>query len=132
MEGTDYGTGTTIHPTIKATTITLTTLLVEAKKLQSGPLGNSIATTETSGQLSWGGTTLAGASVFKFRYRDNGKDFIASFRQLGIGNSDDLSYYNKLNRLGLYRSRQYQIVHDDTFSDFILANAEEWFSILAS
>jgi len=131
VAGTDYGTGTTVHPTVLASTITATTLLVEAKVLQSGTAGNSIVTTETSLQLSWGGGTLSGASVFKFRYRNNGLDFIAPFRQLAIGNSADAAYYNRMNRCGTYRSRQYQVVHDDINSDFILVNTEEWMQVLA-
>lgn len=55
--GTTYSTGTTIHPTVSATTNTDTTQLVVAKT--SGTGGNSIATTEASSHLSWGASTLA-------------------------------------------------------------------------
>lgn len=56
--GTDYSTGTTIHPTVTATTNTNTTQVVEAKT--GGTAGNAIASTETSAHLSWGAATLAG------------------------------------------------------------------------
>lgn len=58
--GTTYGTGTAAHPTVYAITNTNTTQVVVAKL--GGTAGNSIATTETSGQLSWGGGTLSGGS----------------------------------------------------------------------
>lgn len=55
--GTTYGTGTTAHPTVTATTNTDTTQVVEAKV--TGTDGNSIATTETCANVAWGGATLA-------------------------------------------------------------------------
>lgn len=55
--GTDYSTGTTPHPDVIATTNTDTTQVIVAKQL--GTIGNSIATTETLGNYSWGGTTMA-------------------------------------------------------------------------
>lgn len=59
--GTEYYTGTVIHPTIAALTLTATTLLVYAKTGGTG--GNSLASTETSAHLSFGGTTLSGGSA---------------------------------------------------------------------
>lgn len=58
VEGTNYSVGTAPHPTVTATTNTDTTQVVEAKLTGAGE--NSIATTETSAQLSWGAATLAG------------------------------------------------------------------------
>lgn len=58
VAGTDYGTGTAVHPTVSAGTLTSTTLQVTAKT--SGTAGNAIATTETSAHLSWSAATLAG------------------------------------------------------------------------
>lgn len=55
--GTTYAAATTVHPTVVADSKTATTLVVRAKASGSG--GNSIATTEVSAQLSWGGATLA-------------------------------------------------------------------------
>jgi hypothetical protein len=57
ISGTDYYAGTTTHNSVIATTITATTLVVQSLLLGTG--GNSIATTETSSHLSWGGATLA-------------------------------------------------------------------------
>jgi hypothetical protein len=54
---TDYATGTKVHPTVIATTNTNTTQVVQSKLL--GSAGNSIATTETMANYSWGATTLA-------------------------------------------------------------------------
>lgn len=58
--GTTYGTGTVAHPTVYAITNTNTTQVVVAKL--GGTAGNSIASTEVSAQLSWGGATLSGGS----------------------------------------------------------------------
>lgn len=55
-EGTTYGTGTVAHPTVTATTNTDTTQVVEA--IEIGTAGNSIATTETADNASWGAETL--------------------------------------------------------------------------
>jgi len=59
IAGTDYATSMTLHPTVSATD-TATTTDVTAKK--AGTFGNSIATTETAGNASWGGATLSGGS----------------------------------------------------------------------
>lgn len=56
--GTTYAAATTIHPTVRATTNTDTTQVVEAKL--AGTAGNSIATTEAGTHTSWGAATLAG------------------------------------------------------------------------
>lgn len=55
-EGTHYGTGTLIHPTVSATA-GATTVVVTAKT--PGTDGNAIATTETSANGAWGASTLA-------------------------------------------------------------------------
>ncbi|KKN04050.1 hypothetical protein LCGC14_1101460 [marine sediment metagenome] len=56
--GTDYSTGTAIHPTVTATTNGAATQVVAAKTVGTG--GNSIATTETGSTLSWGAVNLEG------------------------------------------------------------------------
>jgi hypothetical protein len=56
-----YGTSTVIHPTVGASTITATTLLLYAKTGGTG--GNSLASTETSAHLSFGTTTLIGGAA---------------------------------------------------------------------
>lgn len=55
-EGTHYGTGTLIHPTVSASA-GATSTVVTAKTPGTG--GNSIATTEVSANSSWGAATLA-------------------------------------------------------------------------
>ena len=59
--GTTYGTGTTAHADVTATTNTDTTQVIEAKT--TGPSGNGIATSESSAQLSWGGTATTGGQA---------------------------------------------------------------------
>lgn len=58
--GTLYGTATTIHPTCNATASDSTTIDVEAN--DTGTPGNSIATTDTAANASWGGSTLSGGA----------------------------------------------------------------------
>jgi hypothetical protein len=55
--GTTYGTGTSAHSQVIATTKTASTLLVKA--IIAGTAGNSIATTKTAANASWGAATLA-------------------------------------------------------------------------
>ena len=55
--GTNYATGTLIHPTVIGTTISSTTLVVQAKIL--GVNGNAIVTTTTLANYAWGAATLA-------------------------------------------------------------------------
>lgn len=55
--GTTYSAGTLQHPTVVATTNTNTEQTVVARQL--GTAGNSIATTETLANYSWGAATLA-------------------------------------------------------------------------
>lgn len=55
--GTTYGLGTVANPNVTATTNTDTAQTVEAYRV--GTYGNSIATTETCANASWGAATLA-------------------------------------------------------------------------
>lgn len=57
IAGTNYSTGTTIHPTVYATTNTNTEQTVVSRN--AGTAGNSIATTETMANYAWGASTLA-------------------------------------------------------------------------
>jgi len=59
--GTEYGSATVIHPTVTAHTLTATTLLLYAKTGGTG--GNSLASTEASTHLSFGGATFSGGSA---------------------------------------------------------------------
>ncbi len=68
-EGTTYGTGTTIHPTVEATNNTDTTQAFVAKS--SGAAGATIASTETSATLSFSAATLGLGSVYFFNQSGN-------------------------------------------------------------
>jgi hypothetical protein len=59
VAGTNYGTGTTVHPDVTAID-TATTNVITAKK--SGTFANGIATTETGANISWGGATMSGGA----------------------------------------------------------------------
>lgn len=93
--GTVYGTGTTAHPTVTATTNTDTTQLIEA--ITSGTAANSIATTETSATLSWGAATMTGG---KGQAADvNFTATLASDRALARGDSLGLDFSGTLTNL---------------------------------
>lgn len=59
VRGTDYSLGTVEHPTVWASSQTGTTTVVKAKRPGTAAAQNSIATTETGANVSWGGGTLA-------------------------------------------------------------------------
>lgn len=59
-EGTTYSTGTVAHPSVVATDNTDTTQKVISTTIGTGD--NSLATTESSAQLSWADTTLGGGT----------------------------------------------------------------------
>lgn len=63
LDGTAvYGSATVENPHVTATTLTSTTLKVEAKV--AGTIGNLIASTESAATLSWGGAVLASGAGF--------------------------------------------------------------------
>jgi hypothetical protein len=74
--GTTYGTGTTAHPDVTATTNTDTTQVVEAKT--PGIIAD-IATTETSSHLSWGSATLTGGKFSRLLTDSDGNLQVAAF-----------------------------------------------------
>lgn len=59
-EGTTYGTGTTAHPDVIATTNSDTAQTIEAKVANAA--GNDIVTTETSTVASWASATMTGGA----------------------------------------------------------------------
>lgn len=76
--GTTYGTGTTAHPSVTAAAGAGDTMDVTA--IARGTAGNSIATTDTMSNGSWGAATLAGGTletvtigttVYTFKHSDN-------------------------------------------------------------
>jgi hypothetical protein len=72
VEGTDYGAGTTIHPTVSAADGAGDTVDLTAKTL--GTAGNSIATTEVGANTSFGAATLTGGA--------DGTDVLSSLASL--------------------------------------------------
>ncbi len=62
LDGTAvYGTATVVHPTVRAGTKTATTLFLIAKTGGTG--GNSLASTETMTNASFGGATFSGGAA---------------------------------------------------------------------
>ena len=58
--GTQYASAMTIHPTVEASAVTATTVVVDAKA--AGTAGNSIVTTSSVADPAWGGATLSGGA----------------------------------------------------------------------
>lgn len=93
--GTDYATGTTIHPAVEATANTDTTQLFAAKT--AGAAGNSIATTETGADLAFGAATLTSGQDTHgelYKQTDGG-----AFGNLG-GSYDDESWASAVQSKG--------------------------------
>jgi hypothetical protein len=64
VAGTTYSTALTEHTSVNTSTLTSTTLKIQARV--AGTAGNAIATTETSATASWGGAVLAGGGATTF------------------------------------------------------------------
>lgn len=60
VPGTDYTVATEAHTLVEAITLTATTFVARSRR--SGTAGNSIATTDTGTQLSWGAANLSGGT----------------------------------------------------------------------
>jgi len=81
--GTTYAASTTLHPTVTAAPGAADTMTATAKT--GGTAGDSIATTETSAQASWGGATLAGgkdSTAVAISYTSPGDDNKAATLEL--------------------------------------------------
>ena len=73
--GTDYGTGTTEHPTVVATTNTNTVQTFNSKK--TGTAGNAIATSETMANYAFTSTVMTGGTGTAGRVMNNTITFSA-------------------------------------------------------
>lgn len=80
--GTTYGTGTSAHPKVTATTNTDTTQLIVAKDF--GTYANSFLTSETSAHLSWGGNLAGGVNPVPYEFIGIGTSAAASLDNLKI------------------------------------------------
>lgn len=61
VSGTDYGSGTVIHPTVSAGALTATTLRLYAKTAGTG--GNSLVSTKSAATLTFTSTVFAGGAA---------------------------------------------------------------------
>jgi hypothetical protein len=71
------------------------------------------------------------ASAFAVQYRDSTSGQFGNARLVGMGARGDSYFYRELRRNGIYRARQYEIVHADD-SAFNLTRAEEEVELLGS
>lgn len=96
------------HPTVAATTNTATTQVVRARVI--GTAGNSIATTETSSHLSWGGATLTsgtsdGTDTYRWivtAYDSNGQESAQSDYVFQGSTTNTLTWDRVTNAAGYY------------------------------
>lgn len=61
--------------------------------------------------------------VFSLRYRDNGNQTWKDERQVSLGKMGDYEMIKRIMRTGVYRTRQYEIIHSEE-TDFILSDLE--------
>lgn len=71
-----------------------------------------------------GQTTGTSEPQFSVRYRDDGGAW-SNEKVLSLGKKGETDFFVKTRRGGTYRQRQYQVIHADTSTDFILVSAEE-------
>ncbi len=76
------------------------------------------------------GTGIAsGTPVLMLRYRNNGSNTWSNIREISLGNIGDAEHIIKLQRLGIYESRQYEISATDNVP-IVLSNAEADITVL--
>lgn len=89
--GTTYAAATTVHPTAYAHKGTGDTLVAMAKAAGTG--GNSLATTETLSNASWGDTTMNDGGVnpwTELRYDSTNK--LVNFQAPGLSGSEEIHF----------------------------------------
>ena len=65
---------------------------------------------------------------FRTRTRDDGGNW-SRYRDVSLGFARESDFFASEYQLGSYRARQYQIVHDDTKSDFIYSHGDEQYVV---
>lgn len=63
-------------------------------------------------------------AVVSIRWKDNGKNQWSNYHNIPLKDQGDTNFFAKMTRLGMYRSRQYEIVHTEN-APFSLAGIEE-------
>ena len=71
------------------------------------------------------------ASGFSVKYRDTNEGQFGNARTISMGAGGDHFFYRELRRNGIYRARQYQIIHSDS-AEFSILKAEEEAILLGS
>jgi len=63
------------------------------------------------------------------RYRNNGSNQWSNIREIGLGDIGDTVHHIELHRMGMYKSRQYEISATDNVP-IVLSNAEAEITVL--
>jgi len=73
---------------------------------------------------------MESSPVLMLRWRDDGSKTWGNTHELDLGETGEYEFYVSLRRLGMYRSRQYELsVTDDV--PVVIADAEELVEVLA-
>ena len=101
---------------------------------RTGKISHGTNLTKKSKELLWTATCGVGKSdgsesFFGFKFRDNGRKAWSNERQVSLGARGDYKNRRKYSRLGMYETRQYEIVHTDK-APFTLLGAEELVDIV--
>ena len=101
---------------------------------RTGNISHGTTLKKRSNQLLWRATSGKGRSdgstgYFSFRFRDDGRKVWSNERQVSLGALGEYKNRKKFMRLGMYETRQYEIVHSD-IAPFTLIEAEELVEVL--
>lgn len=101
---------------------------------RTGNISHGTSLKKISSQLLWRATSGKGKDdgsedFFTFRFRDDGRKVWSNERQVSLGARGNYKTRKKFCRLGMYETRQYEIVHA-TKAPFTLIEAEELVEVL--
>jgi hypothetical protein len=102
VEGTDYSTGTSTNADVTASDTATT---VVATSIFYGTSENSIATTETGANLSWGNATLTGGTGVNYEAVDDLLINAATYNQASAAGDKDTYTHDVVSRLSSTTSR---------------------------
>lgn len=101
---------------------------------RTGQISHGTDLKKKSERLMWRATSGKGRSdgstdYFGFRFRDDGRKAWSNERQVSLGAKGEYKNRQKYCRMGIYETRQYEIVHA-SLAPFTLIEAEEMIEVL--
>ncbi len=85
--------------------------------------GTSIRKRSNAAILKLKSGEIDGGKV-RIRWKNDGNNFWGNYHEVSLKDEGVTNFYAKLKRLGMYRSRQYEIIHTDN-APFAIADMEE-------